>query len=75
MSMLKENFCKRMYYTLLEAQKHLYVLLTEVMMHEPGYVISEAIEETEKELAKLKQIKSWVKIIAGSKKANRSQNQ
>ena len=56
MSKLKENFCKRMYYTLPEAQKQLHVLLTEVMMDKSGYVINEAIEEAEKELAKLKQI-------------------
>ena len=75
MSNVKENFCKRMYYTLPDAQKQLHALLTEVMMDESGYVINEAIEEAEKELAKLKQIKNWVKSIAGPKKANGSQHQ
>ena len=49
--------------------------LTEVIMDKLGYVKNEAIEEAEKELAKLKQIKNWVKSIAGSKKANGSQHQ
>ena len=74
MSKLKENFCKRMYYTLPEAQKQLHVLLTEVMMDESGYVINEAVEGAEREQAKLKQIKSWVESIAHPKKADRSQH-
>ena len=47
-----------MYYALPDAHKQLYTLLTEVMMDESEHTINKAIEETERELAKLKQIRS-----------------
>ena len=63
-----------MYYTLPDAQKQLHALLTEVMMEKSGYVINEAIEGADRELTKLKQVKSQVKSIAHPKKADRSQH-
>ena len=57
-SNVKENFCKRMNYALPDAHKQLYTLLTEVIMDESEYTINKAIKETERELAKLKQIRS-----------------
>ena len=74
-SNVKENFCKRMYYALPDAHQQLYTLLTEVMMDESEHTINKAIEETERELAKLKQISSRVESIAHPMKANRSQHQ
>ena len=73
-SNVKENFCKRMYYALPDAHQQLYTLLTEVMMDESEHTINKAIEETERELAKLKQISSRVESIAHPMKANRSQH-
>ena len=52
-----------------------YTLWTEVMMNESEHTINKAIEETERELAKLKQISSRVESIAHPMKANRSQHQ
>ena len=75
MSNIKENFCKRMYYALPDAYKQLYTLLTEVMVDESEHTINKAIEGTERELAKLKQIRSRVENIAHPMKANRSQHQ
>ena len=68
----KEEFCKGTYYTLQDAKKHLYALLTEIMMDKIGYIISNAIEGAKRGLNKLKELKSQVdnyKSIAGTKKA------
>ena len=64
-----------MYYALPDAHQQLYTLLTEVMMDESEHTLNQAIEETERELAKLKQIRSRVESIAHPMKANRSQHQ
>ena len=45
------------------------------MMEESEHTLNKAIEETERELAKLKQIRSRVESIAHLMKANRSQRQ
>ena len=64
-----------MYYALPDAHQQLYTLLTEVMMDESEHTINKAIEETERELAKLKQLSTQVESIAHPMKANRSQCQ
>ena len=72
MSDEKEGFCKGTYYTLQDAKKWLYALLTEVMMDKSGYVIHEAIEGAKRGLAELKEIVGHVdnyKSIASTKKA------
>ena len=65
----KEGFCQGNYYTLQDAKKSLYALLTEIIMDESGYVIHEAIEGAKRGLAKLKEIKGQVEkyeSIAGT---------
>ena len=57
----KEGFCQGNYFTLQDAKKQLYALLTEIIMDESGYIIHEAI--------KLEEIKGQVdnyKSIAGT---------
>ena len=74
-SNVKENFCKRIYYALPDAHKQLYTLLTEVMVDDSEHTINKAIEGTERELAKLKQIRGQVESTAHPIKAKRSQCQ
>ena len=45
---MKENFCKRMYYTLPQAHQQLYTMLNEVMIDELEHTINKAMEETER---------------------------
>lgn len=47
-SNMKENFCKRMYYTLPQAHQQLYTMLNEVMIDELEHTINKAMEETER---------------------------
>ena len=67
----KEEFCQEDYHTLQEAKQQLYVLLTDIIMDESGYLISEAIRKAKVRLAELDKMEdraSKYKSITGIKK-------
>ena len=74
MSIVKEGFCRRDHHTLQEAKNQLHALLTDVMMDDTGYILDKTIDESKKEMAKLRRISRQIdnhKRIASSKKANK----
>ena len=68
----KEVFCQANYYTLQDAKKQLYSLLTKIITDKSGYIIHEAIGKAKGGLSELEEIEGQVnnyKSIACTKKA------
>ena len=62
------------HHTLQEAKDQLNAILTDIMMDDVGYILDKSINESKKEMAKLRKARSQIdnqKKIASSKKANK----
>ena len=74
MNISKKEFCNTDHHTLQEVKDQLHALLTDIMMNDIGYILDKSINESKKEMAKLRKARSQIdnqKKIASSKKANK----
>ena len=75
MDISKQEYCNTDHHTLQEAKDQLHALLTDIMMDDVGYILDKSINESKKEMAKLRKARSQIdnqKKIASPKKANLS---
>ena len=63
----KEGFCQVNYYTLQDAKRKLYSLLTEIITDESGYIIHDAIGRTKRRLSKLEEKEGQINSYKGIK--------
>ena len=70
----KEGFCQANYYTLQDAKRKLYSLLTKIVGDESGYIIHDAINRTKRRLSELEEKEDQIisyKRIAVTRKASK----